>query len=272
MHTHLPIIFAAGDFSTEDKYSDKEKYPESSMTRLRTVMNYEIELYSQDGGISHLNGKSYPIKKGCLLISQPGDKRHSTLHFSALILHLETDDPAVMALVKSVGGFHTGVGFEKWSGEFKDICETALGFDPDSDIYASAKLLSFLCKLKKELFAASSESPGTSNYAFISNAIEYMQQAYMEPLTMDKIASHCGFSTSYLHKLFWDNVHMTPNNYLLNIRFTAAKNLLAATTLPIAEIAVKCGFNSQAYFSDSFKKKFSVSPREFRNSFMIGKS
>ena len=36
--------------------------------------------------------------------------------------------------------------YEKWKEEFQDICETALRFEPDSDIHASAKLLSFLCK------------------------------------------------------------------------------------------------------------------------------
>ena len=67
--------------------------------------------------------------------------------------------------------------------------------------------------------------------------------------------------------LFVNTVHITPNNYLLNIRLSAAKTLLATTTMPLSEVAEKCGFHSQAYFSDCFLRHFHMSPRHFRETF-----
>ena len=44
----------------------------------------------------------------------------------------------------------------------------------------------------------------------------------------------------------------------------AAKNLLVTTLLPISEISDKCGFHTQAYFCDCFKRHFHITPKHFR--------
>lgn len=267
MYTSLPIISAAGLFRSQDKFSDIKKYPDNATTRLRTVVDYELELFAQDGGISHLNGVSYPIKKGSVLIAQPGDKRQSTLHFTAHFIHFGTNDEALRELLRSVSGFHTSMDYDKFQRFLTDICQTTLSFEPDSDLRAAAQLLLLLCSIKKDCLTHPMNAQVADRRSAISDAIEYMKQLYMEPLTVDQIAEHCCLSSSYFYKLFLDTVHTTPGQYLLSIRLSAAKAQLVTTTLPISEIAVKCGFNSQAYFSDCFKRHFGVSPREFRSSF-----
>lgn len=268
MDTNLPIILRAGLFQSKDMFSDPIKYPDNAVTKLRTATRYELEFFTKDGGISHLNGNSYPIKKGCLLIAQPGDKRQSTLHFSTVCVHFKTNDAALQRLIYSISGFHPIADYSKLLPLLNDICTTALTIEPDSDIFAAAKLISFLCEIKKELFKAPSAGKGRATYPVASMAIEYMKQHYMEPLTVQQMADYCCLSASHFHKLFLETVHTTPNNYLCQIRLAAAKTLLQTTSLPISEIAFKCGFNSQAYFSDCFKRHFAISPKEFRNSFV----
>lgn len=267
MQVQLPIISSAGYFLSKDKFSNPNRYPEGSITKLRTVTEFEIELYSQDGGISHLNGKSYPITKGSLLITKPGDKRQSTLHFEAIFMHFGTNNIEIKNLINSISGFHSDVGYERWAPELNEICDKFLQFDSISNIYASAKLLTLLYQIKEELNISSFTDAKPSEHSIVSHSIEYMRQNYMHPLTINNIAEHCCISVSYLHKLFLDVAHTTPNQYLLNIRLSTAKSLLATTSMPISEIALSCGFNSQAYFSDCFKKHFLISPREFRVSF-----
>lgn len=268
MYTNLPIISTAGLFQSRDKFSDSRKYPDNSITHLRTVTDYELELFTRDGGTSHLNGRSYPIRKGCLLIAKPGDKRQSTLHYTALFIHFGTCDRAVQELLHSVCGFHCDMDFDALAPALEEICQITLSFEPDSNLLAAAKLIEFLCQIKKNCFMNPISDSSTSGRSAVSDAIEYMKQYYMEPLSIARIAEHCCLSSSYLYKIFLDTVHTTPNNYLLKLRLAAAKSLLATTTLPVSEIAVKCGFNSQAYFSDCFKRQFSVSPRQFRSAFL----
>lgn len=266
MYTNLPMISAAGLFHSRDKFSDSHRYPENSVTKLRTAVDYELELFTLDGGISHLNGSSYPIKKGSLLIVEPGDKRQSTLHFSALFIHFGTSDKAVQDLIHSVRGFHPGMDYQKLSSDLSDICNIALSFEPDSDILAAARLISFLCSIKKICFMNLSSRTDSPGYSAVSKAIIFMKQNYREPLTIRQIADYCCLSTSYFHKLFVETSHTTPNNYLLKIRLAAAKSLLLSTTLPVSDVAEQCGFHSQAYFSDCFKRHFGVTAKEFRSS------
>lgn len=268
MRTYLPVISAAGLFDSREKFSDPKRYHDNAVTRLRTVVDYELELFTQDGGTSHLNGNSYPIKKGDILLACPGDKRQSTLHFTAIYVHFGTKDEAIKKLISLINGYHTDMGYEKFRPYLSDICETALSFENDSDLDASAKLISFLCLLKKNCLMHSNMSDSGASYSVVSSAIEYMKQYYMEPLTVGTIAEHCCLSSSYFYKIFYETTCTTPNNYLTRLRLSAAKSLLVSTTLPISEIAVKCGFNSQAYFSDCFKRQFDTTPREFRRTFL----
>lgn len=54
-------------------------------------------------------------------------------------------------------------------------------------------------------------------------------------------------------------------DYINNFRLEKAKELLKTTTLNISEIAYSCGFASPNYFSTTFKSKYSISPKDFRN-------
>ncbi|HJA92203.1 MAG TPA: AraC family transcriptional regulator [Candidatus Eisenbergiella merdipullorum] len=267
MPTSLPMISAAGLFHSKNQFCDPERYPEHSITKMRTVMHYELELFTEDGGTAHLNGNSYPIKKGSFLIAQPGDKRQSTLHFSTLYLHFTTTDEAIQELIHSICGFHSGADYEMLAGPLKNISDTALCFEPDSDISAAAMLISLLCEIRKICFTNPASTTEHLGYSVSSRAVAYMKQHYSEPLTVGQIADYCCISAPYFYKIFRETAHATPNQYLLKIRLAAAKSLLVSTALSVSEIAEQCGFHSQAYFSDCFKRHFGITAREFRSSF-----
>jgi transcriptional regulator GlxA family with amidase domain len=56
------------------------------------------------------------------------------------------------------------------------------------------------------------------------------------------------------------------NDYVLALRIEAAKTLLAQTRLPIELIAMKTGFCSPSYFSQTFKRLTGKTPRAYRYS------
>lgn len=59
-------------------------------------------------------------------------------------------------------------------------------------------------------------------------------------------------------------LNITPNNYIINERLNAAKELLDEAELNISEIAYKVGFDSDTYFNKLFKKKFGVTPGQYK--------
>ena len=56
----------------------------------------------------------------------------------------------------------------------------------------------------------------------------------------------------------------TPADYIKNRRFDLARTLLLTTDLTISQISERCGFKEASHFTNSFSKKFEMTPTEFR--------
>ncbi|MDO5550738.1 MAG: helix-turn-helix transcriptional regulator, partial [Lachnospiraceae bacterium] len=57
---------------------------------------------------------------------------------------------------------------------------------------------------------------------------------------------------------------VSPQQYLLQYRLDMACQLLRTTELPIQDIAKRIGYDNQLTFSKMFKKKYEVSPKQYR--------
>ena len=87
-----------------------------------------------------------------------------------------------------------------------------------------------------------------------------------KPLDMDKLCRSAGISRATLFRGFRRYYRMTPLGFQLQCRLRHAQQLLAHQTQPIGEIAARCGFSTQSYFSEIFRRHFGMTPLEFRNS------
>ena len=57
---------------------------------------------------------------------------------------------------------------------------------------------------------------------------------------------------------------MTPHRYLTDRRIGKAKSWTSEGRLPLAEIAYLCGFSSNAYFAEWFKRLVGATPGAYR--------
>lgn len=94
--------------------------------------------------------------------------------------------------------------------------------------------------------------------------IDYINQNYMENLTLSNICEKFFLSKGTLIYNFNKHMKCSPIEYLLNIRLTKAKELLQKTNKSIGEIAELCGFSSANYFGLIFKGKENLSPMAYR--------
>lgn len=83
--------------------------------------------------------------------------------------------------------------------------------------------------------------------------------------TVDQLALDVGIGRTRLYKMMRTMLGITPNDFLRGVRLKHAARLLTTTPLPIAEVALKTGFNTPRYFSSHFKKMFGVLPSEYRD-------
>ena len=73
------------------------------------------------------------------------------------------------------------------------------------------------------------------------------------------------YSQAYMVRLFKKHMGVTPYEYILRRRLETAQLLLRHSTLSIKEIAERLVFSDQYHFSNYFKKRLGISPRQFRN-------
>lgn len=78
------------------------------------------------------------------------------------------------------------------------------------------------------------------------------------------IAQECGLSPSHFARAFAISVGTPPHQWLLDQRVELARQLLSESALPIAEIAIQCGFSDQSHLTRVFAAKTGMPPGRWR--------
>jgi two-component system, response regulator YesN len=91
-----------------------------------------------------------------------------------------------------------------------------------------------------------------------------------EDFSLSVLSDELGLSMSYLSSLFKKIYGIPFQDYILNERLEKSKVLLLSTSLKNYEIAEKVGIMDPNYFSTLFRKKFGVSPNQFKQK-VLGK-
>lgn len=112
--------------------------------------------------------------------------------------------------------------------------------------------------------AASREFDDDPTGLLVAKARFLMHEAAGNRINMEHLARQLPMGYSLFRKSFKKVTGESPNQYLLNLRLTQAKELLLSTSLGINEIADQTGFASVFYFSKHFKIKHGMSPNSFR--------
>ncbi|UDQ97995.1 AraC family transcriptional regulator [Lentisphaerota bacterium WC36G] len=102
----------------------------------------------------------------------------------------------------------------------------------------------------------------------LTKIIKWINENYSQQITVKDIALANNISMNQLHNLFRSNLFVTPLNFLHNLQLQKAKEFLAATDLPIKEIASQCGFDNIETFYRVFKKGQKTTPGAYRKSHM----
>lgn len=98
----------------------------------------------------------------------------------------------------------------------------------------------------------------------IQEAARFIISHYMEQITTADVAAAAGFSPNYLSRKFRAAAGIGVHEYLTFIRLQHAALELVSTDDSITEIAFHCGFSDSNYFKDAFKRKYGLTPREYR--------
>ncbi len=98
----------------------------------------------------------------------------------------------------------------------------------------------------------------------LARAVALMQRQMEPPLSIAGLAARLGLSPRSLERLFRLHLETTPRAYYRELRLAHARGLLLETGLPVAEVALRAGFDSPAAFSRSFRRRYGLAPGRLR--------
>ena len=94
--------------------------------------------------------------------------------------------------------------------------------------------------------------------------IYYLQENIDRNLTLQDLAGYFKYSESPFSALFLKETGTSPINYFIRLKIQKACQYIELTDMKLNEIALRLGFEEQAYFSRVFTKVMGVSPTAYR--------
>lgn len=116
----------------------------------------------------------------------------------------------------------------------------------------------------------SSLAQKSTNNLLILRAKEYIDLNYKRKFTLKDISTALYISPNYLSDLFKKHTGMKFSDYLLEVRMEKSKEYLLDVRYKINDISSLVGFSDSRYFSSTFRKKYQMTPLEFRRRYAAG--
>ena len=137
-------------------------------------------------------------------------------------------------------------------------------FDKASPIL-EGKLSVYITKLLNNfLFLPAERRKSRNTGASMSEIISYINEHFQQDLSLDVLASKTNMSIFHFTRSFTRETGISPHQYIIKTRLSAAKYLLKSTETSIKDIAFSTGFNSESSFCITFKKWEHVTPSQYR--------
>ena len=99
----------------------------------------------------------------------------------------------------------------------------------------------------------------------IKNVCDFLKENYAKELTLNDLAGQFYVSIPYLSRRFREKTGLTYVEYLENIRMDKAREYLINSEAQIADVSEQVGYMDPAYFAKIFKRKYELSPSEYRS-------
>lgn len=112
--------------------------------------------------------------------------------------------------------------------------------------------------------AAARASTRAELYRRLHRARDFMEASLEQPLSLVQIAAVANLSPNHLLRSFRALFGQSPRQYLISRRLERARYWLIHSAKPIGEICMEVGFESLGSFSWLFRKRFGLSPSEYR--------
>lgn len=101
----------------------------------------------------------------------------------------------------------------------------------------------------------------------VMQCIDYIYSHIKERITIQALAEYTGLSTSYLSRVFKQNLGVSISDYIREKKIEKACHLLRYSDKPVIDIANYLAFSSQSHFIQTFENFIGLTPKKYRDKF-----
>lgn len=98
----------------------------------------------------------------------------------------------------------------------------------------------------------------------VATLMKWAEGQAIDQLSVGHLAEKVNLSPSGLRRRFLNEVRLTPNQFLLNLKMNESSRLLRETALPVKEIARRVGYGSSVAFHAAFRRLKGETPSSYR--------
>lgn len=266
----LPILFNSYSYDEVDHIHDY----------------IELIYIFSGSGKHYIDGKTYPVKKGCILYVDYGQVHSFSVSENMSYVNFLIKPEYFSDRLKDEKNFDSVF---KWLGlgSLAEASQTQMAF---FDSKACSDIEHMIIKMLEEnrdrecgfetvikdgitdILVYMLRNTVTTDYletqteltSEIKKVVEYLDKHSNEKITLKNLSEMCNYSQDYLSKLMKTNFGAGFSEYLLKKRISNAVHLLMTTDLSIFEISQNVGFTNKTHFYKMFEKYLGIKPSFIR--------
>lgn len=125
-----------------------------------------------------------------------------------------------------------------------------------------SELVDVFSRLLTRHSSRKSKPPPRDSRPAVQAACHFLRDTLRERVSLAEVATVAGYSPFHFLRLFQGETGLTPHGYQLEVRIAQAVELLDGS-MPLAEIALECGFADQSHMTRRFKQVMGVTPGQY---------
>lgn len=217
---------------------------------IRRKEMFVLHYVTEGKGIHTVYGKEYPVGPGDIFLCRPGDLAG---------YRADPIEPFSYVWV----GLDCGTYFSEFFSEPVLHVPWAQNiFSRIANIGPSGAMELNVCALLYEFFAKleALSSPTATREDYVSQACNFIQSNYPEPISIGELAESLGLNRIYFCRIFKAQTGLSPQEYLVSLRLEKAAELLLTGELTQKEIAAHIGYPDVYSFSRMFRRRYGLAP------------
>ncbi|MCQ6561348.1 AraC family transcriptional regulator [Paenibacillus mendelii] len=269
---------------TNDQYMNLSSSFRIFKNQIRNIIDvhchefYELAFVTSGSGVQKINGVESPIVKGSIFLLTPADfheivpDKNAGIQLYNLIFTSEMLHQQLMELLFSVRHIYThhfeDEEYERMLWEWERIWDEAQISRVGSQLIVRGAIERVLIDLFRQCSILQSDfenrTARNTTDAIIRSSTIFIQHRFRESISLEQVAKHYNLSPNYFSGCFKQVLGVSFQTYVVNTRLEFAKSLIRVSNLSVTEVCLSSGFNTLAHFERMFKKKFGVTPKEYR--------